>query len=118
MSVLPNVSREMNTINPTQIKESKALFKKKRIKRIGLTNVADREIAAGVKTTSVEELLKGRIQYSKEVLEYDTIVSKMIAEKVRSLNTKVKDKNLKISMIVAKLAKSKMQQKEEKLSLN
>lgn len=111
MSVRPMVKNGLETVSPAEMKASKQEFLALKESCRKLVNLQSRKIAKGKKMTHAPELIKGEISFAKIRLEQDKLLSKMIQEKVSSLQPE--DKNqIMISKIVAQLAQSKMQQKE------
>lgn len=106
---------ELTEVRPEEMKKARAEFEAKRKAR--LNSLSRKDVVAKSHKNSVQTLLKGRIQYSQEMLQHDSMLTKMIADKVRGLQPE-EIKNVKVSKIVAQLASTKRKQKENNISIN
>lgn len=113
MSVRPIVKNGLNIISSAEIKASKQEFLAFKESCRKLVNLDSRRIAKGKKVTHAPELIKGEIKFAKIRLEQDKLLSRMIEDRLSSN----KDEEIKISKIVAQLAKEKMQEKDKSLML-
>lgn len=116
MSVRPMVKNGLETISPAEMRASKQEFLAFKESCRKLVNLQSRKIAKGKKVTHSPDLIKGEIKFAKIRLEQDKLLSKMIEEKVSSLNNNEQEE-IRISKIVAQLAQSKIAKRAAEKSL-